>query len=118
MQYRVTYAAAKRENVFRAQMVNGQPTGNLDLLDTRVSFHEEKTVLVDAESQEEAIQKATKHVPADAEISAQAHLLSSKRSAEATTVTEPPKAEAPAEAIVSDDDLEAAYQRAIKKKGK
>lgn len=70
MKYRVTYSAAKRQLTYRPQVRNGQPTGTIELLDSRPTLNEEKTVIVEAASGEQAIKLATAHLPKDADISA------------------------------------------------
>jgi hypothetical protein len=70
--FRVTYAAAKRENQYRVQRVNGVETGIRELHDSRVSFHEEKSVEVEAADEQSAIKAATKHLPEGVELSSQA----------------------------------------------
>jgi hypothetical protein len=87
--YRVTYTAAKRENVYRPQLVNGQPTGTVELLNTRVSFHEERSVEVEAADEPAAIALATKHLPEGVELSAHAAQLRPNTASGAATIPTP-----------------------------
>ena len=88
--FRVTYTAVKRDNKYRNQVVNGQETGTLELVDTRIAFHEEKTVEVEAETEQAAIQEATKHLPKDVELSAAASKLGAAQPSGYARVPTPP----------------------------
>lgn len=115
--FRVTYTAAKRENRHREE------NGVKELLDTRISFHEEKSVEVEAENEQEAIAKATKHLPEGVELSAHAAQLRPNTASGAATIPTPPPKPQPdivewAKPAIADDDLEDAYQRVMKKRGK
>lgn len=75
MKFRVTYCAVKHENLYRPQVIHGETTGNIELLDSRVSFREEKTVEVDSLDEASAIKLATAKLPAGCDIAAQATLV-------------------------------------------
>lgn len=95
MKFRVTYSAAKRENTYRRQVVNGHETEIRELLDSRVAFHEEKTVLVEAKDEADAIEQATKHLPKDAELSVLVHKIGPAIAVIDGPVTPVPEPESP-----------------------
>lgn len=65
--YRVTYVAVKRQRTYRAQ----EKTGQLETLHDEITFREETSVIIQASSPENAVTEATKHLPAECELTYQ-----------------------------------------------
>ena len=75
----MAYAACKTENTYRLQAKKTlNDPDQLETLDSRIAFREEKSVEVEATDEQQAISLATAHLPEGCSISAQASRMNGR----------------------------------------